>query len=126
MRIAKSFKPFIQVTCCLERVEMKKKIIICLTLMLLLSFCGSATLAGSRDEVMPVRQGEAEDIPVAFDVLLLRPLGLVSCVVGLAAAVIALPFAIPSDSTDKVSQALIKEPFDYTFKRPLGKNGPPE
>jgi hypothetical protein len=103
---------------------MKKTIAICLTAALLLSACGPTVFAGSPEEAMPERQNGTDDIPVIIDVLLLRPLGLVGCVVGLAAAVIALPFAIPSGSMDKVSQALIREPFYYTFKRPLGKNMP--
>jgi hypothetical protein len=103
---------------------MKKIIAICLTAVLLELACGSAAFAGSQEESMPNRQSQADDIPVIIDVLILRPVGLVACVVGLAAAVIALPFAIPSGSMDQVSQALIQEPFYYTFKRPLGKNMP--
>jgi len=105
---------------------MKKIIAICLIATLLVSVCGSAAFAGGTEESMQNRKSEAEDIPVIIDVLILRPVGLVGCVVGLAAAVIALPFAIPSGSMNKVSQTLIREPFYYTFKRPLGKNMPEE
>ena len=103
---------------------MKKIMAICLTAALLWPACGSAVFAGNTEESIPEEQIETEDIPVIIDVLILRPVGLASCVVGLAAAVIALPFAIPSGSMKKVSQALIEEPFYYTFKRPLGKNMP--
>jgi hypothetical protein len=105
---------------------MKKRIAIFLTVALLMSACGQAAFAGRTEESMPDRQSQADDIPVIIDVLILRPVGLVGCVVGLVAAVIALPFAIPSGSMDQVSQALIQEPFYYTFKRPLGKNMPRE
>lgn len=83
--------------------------------------CGPAFVEGAGRS-FPVQKNGANDIPVIIDVLVLRPVGLAACVVGLAAAVIAMPFAIPSNSTDKVYQALIAEPFYYTFKRPLGKN----
>jgi hypothetical protein len=102
--------------------KMKKMIAIFLTAVLLMTVCGPAAFAGSPEGSMPDRQSEAEDIPVIIDVLVLRPAGLVACVVGLVSALIALPFAIPSDSMDEVSQVLIQEPYDYTFKRPLGKN----
>jgi hypothetical protein len=108
------------------RTKMQKLIAISLTVVLLALACGSAAFAGSTEESMPNRQSQTEDIPVILDVLILRPVGLVACVVGLAAAVIALPFAIPSGSMDHVSQDLIQEPFYYTFKRPLGKNMPRE
>lgn len=104
---------------------MKKIIVICLTAALLAPAWGSSVLAGDMDEAMRERQSQAEDIPVIIDVLILRPAGLAACAVGLIAAAIALPFAIPSGSTDKVG-ALIQEPFYYTFKRPLGKNMPRE
>lgn len=57
---------------------------------------------------------------IIADTLLLRPVGLVSMVVGFAGAIIALPFAAMSHSTDRVVQKLIVEPFEYTFKRPVG------
>ena len=74
------------------------------------------------EETASSRQSKPEDIPVLIDVLILRPVGLASCAVGLAATVFALPFAIPSGSVEKVTQALIREPFDYTFRRPLGES----
>jgi hypothetical protein len=40
--------------------------------------------------------------------------------VGLVGALVALPFAALSGSTDRVKQRLIVEPFEYTFKRPVG------
>jgi hypothetical protein len=83
--------------------------------------CGPAFAEGSGRATPALYEGE-DDIPVIYDVLIMRPLGLAACIVGLAAAVVALPFAIPSGSTDKVYQALIVDPFHYTFKRPLGKN----
>lgn len=103
---------------------MRNIIAIFLAVVLLVPACGSATFALATEETIQVRQGEVEEIPVIIDVLVLRPAGLVACALGLTAALIALPFAIPSDSMDKVSEVLINEPFYYTFKRPLGKNLP--
>ena len=106
------------------RVGMKEMIAIFLTVVMLTSSCGSAVFASTREEGVAARQNQAEDIPVIIDVLVLRPAGLVACALGLVSALIALPFAIPSDSMDTVSRVLIQEPFYYTFKRPLGKNLP--
>ena len=103
---------------------MKKIIAILLTVVMLTSACGSAAFASTREEAVAARQSQAEDIPVIIDILVLRPAGLVACALGLVSALIALPFAIPSDSMDTVSRVLIQEPFHYTFKRPLGKNLP--
>lgn len=103
---------------------MKKMITIFLAVVILMLTCGSSAFTLAAEETVLTRQGEAEDIPVIIDVLVLRPAGLVACALGLVSAVIALPFAIPSHSMDKVSKVLIQEPFYYTFKRPLGKNLP--
>jgi hypothetical protein len=57
---------------------------------------------------------------IIVDILFLRPAGIAAMGVGLVGALIALPFAALSGSTDRVTQRLIKEPFAYTFKRPVG------
>jgi hypothetical protein len=54
------------------------------------------------------------------DVLLARPMGLVTIVFGSVMWVIALPFSIPSDSVDLAGQLLVVDPCKFTFVRPLG------
>lgn len=102
---------------------MNRRIFIMLVAFMIMLPCGYVA-AEDVDKQVSIQENEHSDIPVIIDVLVLRPVGLATCVVGLAATVVALPFAIPSKSTDKVYNALIAEPFDYTFKRPLGKNRP--
>jgi hypothetical protein len=57
---------------------------------------------------------------VAFDLLILRPAGLVRFVLGSAIASVAIPFALVSGQTDEVVEQLIGEPGAYTFQRKLG------
>lgn len=57
---------------------------------------------------------------ILADVLILRPLGIVASAVGLAGSLVSIPFAASSNSGDLVGRKLIKEPFDYTWCRPLG------
>ncbi len=100
---------------------MKRWIVIILAFAVVTAPCGPAFAEGV-DRQIPVRESGEDDIPIIIDVLILRPVGLATCVIGLAASIVAMPFAIPSNSTEKVYRALIAEPFYYTFKRPLGKN----
>jgi hypothetical protein len=58
---------------------------------------------------------------IIADVLIMRPVGMVACVVGLAGAIIAWPFAAMTNSCDRVCKQLINKPFNYTFARPLGQ-----
>jgi hypothetical protein len=55
-----------------------------------------------------------------LDLLILRPLGLLATGVGSAAFVVSLPFTLPSGSTGAAACELVREPFAYTFARPLG------
>jgi hypothetical protein len=65
--------------------------------------------------------GESTDgMGIVADVLIARPVGLVSIVFGTAMYIVALPFSIPSDSVERAGQLLVVEPFKFTFQRPLG------
>ena len=65
--------------------------------------------------------GETTDgMGIVADVLIARPVGLVSIVFGSAMYIISLPFAIPSGSVEKAGKLLVADPFNYTFCRPLG------
>ncbi|WAC07978.1 MAG: hypothetical protein OS130_01900 [Thermodesulfobacteriota bacterium] len=57
---------------------------------------------------------------VLCDLIFIRPAGVVVLGIGLGATVVATPFALPTGTMSQVSQALIIDPFDYTFVRPLG------
>jgi hypothetical protein len=50
-----------------------------------------------------------------------RPLGLLAMAFGTAAFVVSLPFTLTSHSTDQAAKTLVREPTNYTFKRPLGR-----
>jgi hypothetical protein len=54
------------------------------------------------------------DVPV-------RVIGLGLAVAGTAFFIVALPFALTSGSTGDAWDALVVEPFEFTFTRPLGK-----
>jgi hypothetical protein len=58
---------------------------------------------------------------IIVDAVILRPLGLVSMAVGFAGSIVAWPWATTSCSQYRVEQALICEPYNYTFTRPVGE-----
>ena len=60
-----------------------------------------------------------------FDLVVVRPVGIVATAVGIAGFVISLPFSLLGDNTDVAGQKLVKEPGAYTFTRPLGEFGSP-
>ncbi|HMJ49623.1 MAG TPA: hypothetical protein VK440_03515 [Burkholderiales bacterium] len=59
---------------------------------------------------------------MAGDLLLVRPVSLGATIVGFCTWIIALPFTIPSGSVASSAKALIGDPAQYTFLRPLGQS----
>ena len=62
--------------------------------------------------------------PGAFAMVIDVPIRLLSlglAMVGTAFFIVALPFALSSGSTGDAWDALVAEPFQFTFTRPLGK-----
>ena len=77
-----------------------------------------ALCAGNVSGALP------EERPGAFAMVIdvpIRILGLGLAVVGTAFFIVALPFAMSSGSTGDTLDALVVEPFQFTFTRPLGK-----
>jgi hypothetical protein len=54
------------------------------------------------------------------DLVIVRPLGIVATILGCAVFVVSLPFSALGNNTKEASQKLVKDPVQFTFKRPLG------
>ncbi len=65
--------------------------------------------------------GEFDDGIIVLDVLLARPLGLASIALGVGVFILALPFTLPTGTVGTVAEKLVKEPFRFTFQRPVGE-----
>jgi hypothetical protein len=65
----------------------------------------------------PVVFAANDDLNIVADLLITRPLGLASLVVGSAVYIVSLPF---TQSRDKVAKTFVEDPYYFTFKRPLG------
>ncbi|UCE79015.1 MAG: hypothetical protein JSV13_11030 [Nitrospiraceae bacterium] len=58
---------------------------------------------------------------IAADTLLMRPLGLASLVVGTSLFIVSFPFSMLGNNVHETQKVLIEDPFNYTFKRPVGE-----
>jgi hypothetical protein len=73
--------------------------------------------------VMAQAEAESEEATagsMAYDLFVMRPLGLAATVIGSAVFVLALPFTAITDDVGDSSEKLIADPWDYTIRRPLG------
>ena len=67
---------------------------------------------------------EAEDPSggaMMFDFAVVRPIGIAATAVGCVFFVVSSPFAALGGNIDQAKEKLIKDPVDFTFKRPLGE-----
>jgi hypothetical protein len=56
-----------------------------------------------------------------FDLVVVRPVGIVATALGSVFWVLSMPFSASGDNFDTATKKLVKEPAAYTFKRPLGE-----
>lgn len=54
------------------------------------------------------------------DTVFARPLGLATTIAGSAVFVVSLPFSALGGNASTALQKLVKDPFVFTFRRPLG------
>jgi hypothetical protein len=88
---------------------MKTKLITAVCALAILSL-GANTASASSDD----------DLKVAADTLVVRPVCLAATVIGAGLFVVTLPIAALSRSIKKTAHALVIRPARATFTRPLG------
>ena len=94
------------------KMKMNKTISV-ITLLLVLLVTSVPAMAEERTE--------PSGVGILFDVVLIRPLGIASIVLGAGVFVISLPFSLPTNSTGVAARKLVAEPFKFTFARPVGE-----
>jgi hypothetical protein len=77
---------------------------------------GSSALAQEFFESTDPEGGE-----MIYDTVVLRPVGLIATAVGSVFFILSLPFSALANNVDDASEKLVKDPYRYTFKRPLGE-----
>jgi hypothetical protein len=89
----------------------------CISLILVVSFvlCTFTPAFASST----IEKPSAEEM--LFDVLLVRPLGLMTTVVGTGFFVVSLPFSLLGGNTGDVFGELVAGPATFTFSRPVGE-----
>ncbi len=76
---------------------------------------GSISLAQDENQNVEI---SAEKM--IFDLILLRPIGIVATILGTSMFVVSLPFSAAGGNSKEAYQKMMVEPASYTFKRPLG------
>jgi len=94
----------------------KQSIVIVLAAALVFIPFATAALAGTYTDKEDIDAGA-----MAADFLFARPIGIVSVVAGAAIFIVSLPFSALGGNVKDAAQKLVKDPINFTFKRPLGE-----
>ena len=94
----------------------KKNLILILVAAFMFIPFGSGAMAQEYFETEDPGGGE-----MLFDLVVVRPIGLVATALGSVTWLISLPFSALGDNIGMAGQKLVKDPASYTFKRPLGE-----
>ena len=86
-----------------------------------LGFALMAPLAGlAQQPTAPQDGGEPGFLTMTGDLVVARPLGVVTSVGGLAVFLVSLPFTALGGNTDEAAETLVAGPLRETFARCLG------
>jgi hypothetical protein len=97
---------------------MVKTICVFLAVLLALVFFPLAPAALAQDRLQaPVGSGEE----MMADLVLARPAGIVSTVVGTGLFIVSLPFSALGGNVQDAWDHLVEDPARFTFQRPLGR-----
>ena len=66
------------------------------------------------------KSGDRTGEKMAFDMVILRPVGLIAIAGGTFIYLISLPLSWAGGNQEEALENLVKKPAEYTFKRPLG------
>jgi uncharacterized membrane protein YfcA len=99
---------------------MKRFILFCLVLIFSVTFIAAPLLAEDVYKTWQPPNARPNGEKMLWDSLVMRPAGLVSCLLGIGGFIVALPFALTSQTQGQAFDSLVVEPINYTFSRPMG------
>ena len=99
---------------------MRKLITYMVVMMISLSFTLTPVAAMAEDPGIYIYDNGPSGEAMIGDALIVRPVSLVCLGVSSLVFLIGWPFAAAGGNQAQAKQLLLKDPVDYTFKRPLG------
>ena len=77
---------------------------------------GSAALAQEY-----IESEETSGGAMIYDTVIVRPISALATIASTTVYILGLPFSALGGNTEESTEKLVKEPFEYTFQRPLGE-----
>ena len=99
----------------MKNTAIKSVIIVIVTMLIAVPF-GSPALAQEYFETKEPGGGA-----MTYDLVLVRPIGIIATLAGSVVFVLSRPFSLLGDNVGTAGEKLVKAPARFTFKRPLGE-----
>ena len=80
----------------------------------------SVVLAPPASAQVQIEKREPGAGAMTYDLVLLRPMGILATAAGAAIFVVSLPFSALGRNVGRAGKVLVVDPFVFTFSRPLG------
>jgi hypothetical protein len=80
-----------------------------------------AGFVGAPPVVWAEEEADPAGTEIVFDLAIARPLGFAGLAVGTTVFIASFPFAVAVGRVDEVAEALVVEPYEFTFVRDLGR-----
>jgi hypothetical protein len=101
--------------------SLKKGIVIGIVAIVLYGIVGLPLVAGAQETLTPQLITKPTGTEIMFDLVIMRPLGMVGLALGTTLFVASLPFLLVTRSAENAADALVDEPFEFTFVRGMGE-----
>ena len=89
--------------------------------LLVMALCLSPVSALAIDDAeIYVFKRDPQGNTMAGDIAIIRPISIGCLIVSTGAYLVALPFAALGGNAKETTQKMVVDPFNYTFRRPLG------
>ena len=97
----------------------KQSLVFLVAVVLLLTWAAPPALAEEK-QYQYVAGEDRKATAMMVDLVFYRPVGIGLTAVGAAFFIVSLPFTLLGGNTDEAAEKLVREPFKFTFARPLG------
>jgi hypothetical protein len=102
--------------------SLRKGIIIGIVAMVLYGIVGLPPVVWAQETYTPQQmETKPTGTEIMFDLLVMRPVGMVGLAMGTTLFVAALPFLLVTGSAENAADTLVDEPFTFTFVRGMGQ-----
>ena len=68
-----------------------------------------------------IESEDASGDAMIYDFVIVRPISAVATLASTTVYILSLPFSALGGNSDEAAEKLVKEPFEWTFERPLGE-----